>query len=112
MTQQKFSAPGKKCQYPNITSQMISEKIMANSISPHRSFSEGYQPSVAATEIPAEDSSTSMVSPPKKHAFAPLPPLSRGYEQIDSGTLDPLSLESKDEFGKYVLCSMRPGINL
>jgi hypothetical protein len=112
MTQQKFSAPGKKRQYPNITSQMISEKIMADLISPHRSFSKGYQLSVTATEIPAEDSSTSMVSPPKKHAFGPLPPLSCGYEQIDSRTLDLLSLESKDEFSKYVLCSTRPGINL
>jgi hypothetical protein len=85
---------------------------MADSISPHHSFSEGYQPSVTATEIPAEDSGTSMVSPPKKHAFGPLPPLSRTYEQIDSRTLDLLFLESEDEFGKYVLCSTRPRINL
>jgi hypothetical protein len=78
---------------------------MANLISLHCLFPKGYQPSVAATEIPAEDSGTSMVSPPKKHAFGSLPLLSYRYEQIDSKTLDLLSLESEDEFGKYVLCS-------
>ena len=77
---------------------------MADSFSPHRSFTEGYRPSVATTEVPAESSGASIVSPPRKHAFGPLPPLSRGSEQIDSGTLDPLSLESEDEFGKYVMC--------
>jgi hypothetical protein len=84
---------------------------MADSSSPHRSFPEGHQPSVAAMEMPA-DSGTSMGSPPKKHASGPPLLLSRESEQIDSGTRDPLSLEPEGESGKYVLCSTRPGIDL
>ena len=85
---------------------------MAEPFSPHRSFPEGHQPSAAAAEMLAEHSGTGMGSPRKKHAFGPLLALSRESEQFDLGTQDPLSLESEDESGKYMLCSTRPGVDL
>ena len=86
---------------------------MADSFSPHRSFPEDYRPSVAITEVPAEDSGTSIVSPPRKHAFGPLPLLSRGSEQIDSRTLDPLSWSLRMNLvSMYCACSMQPKIDL
>ena len=94
---------GEKSERPNITYQAISVKIMADSLASNFSFPEGLRPSAAATKMPAEDSGASMSSPRKKRAFGPPVLLSREPEQIDSGTRDPLSLESEDEPGKHVL---------